>query len=99
MEDSNVMDVSAERCWADLLTQTALISLLNDARWEGRKVKQNTNLEWKLLQQLLTEVEQTEVEEVVGLLAELPPKAELTPDQSRGLSFLLTVSLTFKQTK
>ena len=68
---------------------------------------ENTNLEWKLLQQLLPEVEQTEVEEVVGLLAELPPTAELAPDQSLGLGFLLTVSLgffltvslTFKQTK
>ena len=57
---------------------------------------------YQTIQQLLPEVEETEVEQVVGLLAELPPTAELAPDLPLGLGFLLTllltVSLTFKQT-
>ena len=69
---------------------------------------ENTNLEWKLLQQLSPKVEQAEVEQVILLLAELSPTTELALDQTLGLGFLLphllpvllsllVPSLTFKQ--
>ena len=69
---------------------------------------ENTNLEWKLLQQLSPKVEQAKVEQVILLLAELSPTTELALDQTLGLGFLLphllpvllsllVPSLTFKQ--
>ena len=54
-----------------------------------RRGRDKTDLEWKLLQQLSPEVEETQVEQVVSLLAELPPTAELALDLPLGLGFLL----------
>ena len=72
---------------------------------EGREERreENTNLEWKLLQQLSPEVEQTEVEQVVGFLTELPPATELAPDLPLGLGLRLLflpdlLCVPFKQT-